>query len=218
MRLAGERALIDPQSRRREELAVGRDLIALADLDDVAGHQIVAARRSLAGGTQHSDHRREHVLERLDGALGAVFLEEAEDAVDDDRRRRSPSPARRIPASKAKTPATQSRTAKKLQNCSRKRKRSGRRRTRSRRLAPHASLRRAASASLSPVGLEPSRLSRSGCPARPRRRRAQPAPAPRPAPRGLRPHRRAPRSPARPGTPSAGRSDGAPARCRQWAQ
>ena len=84
MRLAGERALIDPQSRRREELAVGRDLIALADLDDVAGHQLDGGLAQFPAGSKDGDHRREHLLERLDGALGAIFLQEAEDAVDED--------------------------------------------------------------------------------------------------------------------------------------
>jgi hypothetical protein len=84
MRLARERALIDPQSRRREELAIGRDLIALADLDDVAGHQVDGGLAQFPAGSKHSDHRREHLLERLDGALGAIFLQEAEDAVDED--------------------------------------------------------------------------------------------------------------------------------------
>jgi len=84
VRLAGERALVDPQSRRREELAVGRHPVTLADLDDVAGHELAGGEAQFPTRAERGDRRGEHLLERFDGPFGAVFLQEAEDAVDDD--------------------------------------------------------------------------------------------------------------------------------------
>jgi hypothetical protein len=91
VRLAAEGALIDPQPRRRQDLAVGRHLVALADPDDVARHELAGRQSHLTTGAKRGDRRGKHLLKRLHGALGPVLLQEAEDAVDDDHREDRPA-------------------------------------------------------------------------------------------------------------------------------
>ncbi len=83
-RFAGQRGFLRLEAGRIDETRISRDPIARLDLDEVAGNQ-------LAGGERHehavtNDPRSDdcHVFERLQRALGPIFLNKAENRVQDD--------------------------------------------------------------------------------------------------------------------------------------
>ena len=90
-RLARERRLVDLERARLDEARVGRDPLAFADEQDVAGNHLL--RRKLPPRPVAHDERGlgERLRERQDRAVGARFLPESERAVQhEDRRDRDP--------------------------------------------------------------------------------------------------------------------------------
>jgi hypothetical protein len=84
--LARERALVrlDGGRLQLDDAHVGRHLVAHADVDDVARHEL---RRRHVGHehavTQHLGGGRLHLLECVERVLGVVLLPDADDGVDD---------------------------------------------------------------------------------------------------------------------------------------
>jgi hypothetical protein len=81
--LAGERRLLDLERRCDEQAAVGRDLVAGFEADDVARHELLGRHvdpLSPAPGVRADD---EHLLERGDALGRLALLVEAEDRVED---------------------------------------------------------------------------------------------------------------------------------------
>jgi hypothetical protein len=90
-RLAGKRRLVALQRVVLDHARIGRDAVARLQHEHVARHQLPRSDLALLAVAQHRDHRREHVLQRVEGLLRAVLLHEAQDRAeehdhqDDDR-------------------------------------------------------------------------------------------------------------------------------------
>ena len=80
--LPGQRRVGGGQLGDRDQAAVGRDRVALGEQDHVARHELLGSE--LGGGpvTQRARVRRQHPLQSLGGALGAVLLREADHRVE----------------------------------------------------------------------------------------------------------------------------------------
>ena len=77
-RLAGERGLFDLQIDGLDQSDIGGDLVAGAQEDDIAGHEVARRDFNLLPIAQHRRGGRGHLAQRLDGTLGAVLLHEAQ--------------------------------------------------------------------------------------------------------------------------------------------
>ena len=80
---AGQARLGDAQRRGGEQSSIGGDGVALAEHDDVAGHDIGRIDVNELAVAQHRSLRRGHLGERLDRLLGAGFLNVPQYRVDD---------------------------------------------------------------------------------------------------------------------------------------
>src|SRR3990167_6623539 len=78
VRLARQGTLVHAQPLGGDDLTVGRHLIALLQLDDVAGNKLGDRHARAGAGAHHGDLVGEQFLEGLDGSLGAMLLEEAD--------------------------------------------------------------------------------------------------------------------------------------------
>ena len=84
MGLSGQGTLIDPETLSGQKLPIGWNLIALLEADDVSHDNFGGGPSLLALLAEHGDLVGKQLLKRLHRALGPVFLQEAEDAVDHD--------------------------------------------------------------------------------------------------------------------------------------
>jgi hypothetical protein len=79
--LAGQGGLLDLERRGDEQAAVGRDLVARLERDDVAGHELLGRDLGQLASPPHVRLDDQHLLERGD-ALGCLaFLVQPEDRV-----------------------------------------------------------------------------------------------------------------------------------------
>ncbi len=77
-----QRRLVDHQVRRLDQPQVGRHHLAGLEKDDISWHQLVLGDPHGRAVPQGLDPRRAQPLQGLQGALGPVFLNEADDAVE----------------------------------------------------------------------------------------------------------------------------------------
>ncbi len=64
--------------RALDQARVGGDAVALLDQQDVAGDELAASTSAACAVAEHLRVRRQVGLERLDGALGLLLLDEGE--------------------------------------------------------------------------------------------------------------------------------------------
>ena len=83
VRLAGEQRLVDAQPARLHHRAVGDELVARLDSDDVARHDLVAAELDQAAVADHLRARRDQERELVERLLGLQLLADADARVDD---------------------------------------------------------------------------------------------------------------------------------------
>ena len=84
--LAGERRLLRGETKSLHEPGIRRHMITGFDLDPVPDDQTTGGDRRGLPVTDHAGHWGRHRSEGGEGTLGAVFLEEADDGVDQDDR------------------------------------------------------------------------------------------------------------------------------------
>ena len=84
LRFACQGRLVDTHGRRLQEAQVGRDDVALFEEQDVAGHDLASRHEPHLAVAHDTSLRAGHPLEGVHGLLGAVLLDEADDAVEDD--------------------------------------------------------------------------------------------------------------------------------------
>ena len=77
-RLAGEGRLLRLQVDRPHQPAVGGDAVACVEHEQVAGHHVPRRQLDLLAVTDDGGARGRHLPQRIDGALGAELLHEAE--------------------------------------------------------------------------------------------------------------------------------------------
>jgi hypothetical protein len=93
----GEGGVVDLQAMRHQHPGVGRDPVALGQQDDVAGNQLHRWDAGLLPAPQDDRGLGQECRQRLGGPLGAVFLGEREQAVDDDHHDDRPAELRQLP-------------------------------------------------------------------------------------------------------------------------
>ena len=81
--LAGERGLLRAQRRGVEQPQVGRDAVALRDLDQVAGHDLLGRDLDPRAVAAHARGLGDELGQRGDRAPGAVLLREPDQRVED---------------------------------------------------------------------------------------------------------------------------------------
>ena len=82
--LTGERRLVDPEVVGLHDATVGRDAVALLEDDEVARHELVSPDPAQLPVAHDARLRHRQPAQRVDTALGAVVLDEPEQAVEDD--------------------------------------------------------------------------------------------------------------------------------------
>jgi len=80
--LPGQGRLVDPQRPRLDQAQVSRDHVPGCEQDDVTRHQLRRGDLADPAGSQDPDAWRGHRLERGHRLLGAVLLDEADQAVE----------------------------------------------------------------------------------------------------------------------------------------
>ena len=83
---AGERGFLHAQVGALDEPAVGRHHVARLEQDDVARHEIARGHLDDLPAAPDADNRHREALEHRHRALGALFVHEAQDGVEDDDR------------------------------------------------------------------------------------------------------------------------------------
>ncbi len=84
LRLAGEDRLVEPQIGGREQLPVGRDLIARLEQRDILDEDVLDGHRPHAPVAPDPRVRGDEQREPIQGALGADLLGDADGGVGDD--------------------------------------------------------------------------------------------------------------------------------------
>ena len=99
-RFAGDRRAIDLHPERLDQAAISWNAVALADPDDVSGHEVARRQLDQSAGAFHGDHLRQQVAERGERPFAPRLLPEREQAVDqddaDDREREHTHPLARL--------------------------------------------------------------------------------------------------------------------------
>ena len=83
-RSAGDRRAIDLHPERLDQAAISGNAVALADPDDVSGHEVARRQLDQSAGAFHGDHLRQQVAERGERPFAPRLLPEREQAVDQD--------------------------------------------------------------------------------------------------------------------------------------
>jgi hypothetical protein len=83
-RLTGDGGIVHPHAERLHQSAVRRHVVALFEQYDIAGNELLGVHFHYAAAPQDLDLLWQQLLQRGQGALGAVLLPEREDGADDD--------------------------------------------------------------------------------------------------------------------------------------